>query len=303
MSTYYQISHTTTYDYPALISYGQNAGCLIPRKEANQEVLAWQLKTAPTIVGLTRNRDYFGNEVIYFAIDEPHECLSITSSSIVHINQKEDSLLSNVPWEAVVNKLIEQNSDEDIQARQFCFPSPRIESDAFCADLAKSCFAPGRSIIDASKAYMTLIYKEFSYESNTTNVDTLVSEVVRRRHGVCQDFSHVAISGLRSLGLAAAYVSGYLETIPRAGEKKLRGSDASHAWFSVYVPECGWIDFDPTNNIMPCGQHIVVARGRDFGDVTPLKGVYLGSATPKLSVAVDVNRIPREKALATTGEK
>lgn len=301
MSIYFHIEHTTTYQYPSAISFGQNLGYLAPRNEEQQNVLHWKLDTLPIIPSYTSYTDYFGNELIYFAIEEPHNTLSVTSSSIVQVLPVEESLLSDVPWEIVVDQLCKGNTQADIIARQYCFASPFIENNIHARAMALSCFTPGRGIVEASHALMTKIFTEFKYEPNATSVDSSVADVMQSKQGVCQDFAHIAISGLRSIGLAAAYVSGYLETVPPKGTKKLRGADASHAWFSVYIPACGWFDFDPTNNITPRGQHIVVARGRDFGDVTPLKGVYLGSTTPKLSVAVDVNRLSKEKALILAG--
>ncbi|RCU45320.1 transglutaminase family protein [Corallincola holothuriorum] len=298
MSIYYRIEHTTTYDYPSDISYGQNLGCLIPRTEALQKVLSWQLTTDPLIHGHTRHTDYFGNDQTYFAVEQRHQRLAVTSTSLVHVMQRQESLLADMPWELVAKRLAEPSSEEEVLARQFCFASPRVENNAQCGELARACFQPGVGILQASTALMAKIFEEFNYSPAATDVDSSVAEVVKHRQGVCQDFAHVAISGLRGLGLAAGYVSGYLETLPAPGKPKLRGADASHAWFSVFIPGCGWIDFDPTNNVIPKGQHIVVARGRDFGDVTPLKGVYLGNSVPELSVSVDVNRIPKEKALA-----
>ncbi|BCE00991.1 transglutaminase family protein [Marinicellulosiphila megalodicopiae] len=294
MSDFFQIEHTTEYVYPFDINQAQNVGYLIPRNETSQSCLAWKLECTPNVDKYTRSLDYFSNEKIYFALDEPHEKLSVTSKSIVEVNALIPPV-DDVDHAFILDRLKKIKSEDDLFARQFCFASNRIPLELEAFTLAQTCFAQHKGMIAATSALMTTIFEQFTYASNSTNVNSTVADVLKTKKGVCQDFAHLAISALRSMGFACAYVSGYLETLPPKGEKKLRGADASHAWFSVYIPDFGWLDFDPTNNTIPNGQHIVVARGRDFDDVTPLKGVYLGNANPILNVRVDVHRFPKER--------
>ena len=179
-----------------------------------------------------------------------------------------------------------------IEARIFALPSAMVPLERSATAYAAQSFTPGRPILEATRELMGRIFAEFEYDPHFTTVATPVAEVMEHRRGVCQDFAHVAIAGLRGLGLAARYVSGYLETLPPPGQPKLRGSDASHAWFSLLVPELGWVDFDPTNDQTAGDQHITTAVGRDFQDVTPMRGIFYGGGHHDLLVAVDVDRIP-----------
>lgn len=283
----YRVRHTTKYLYPQDVSYGQNVGYLVPLNQPGQERLAWRLQVDPPIPDYQIYTDYLGNEVLYFAVERPHLYLAVTAESEVRLTPVA-APTQDMPWVQARQQLATQAA----YVRQFCFSSPHIPYPDICHALAQAAFPSTHTgLIAGCQHLMQLIYQDFCYQPHATQVDTPLDEVMRTRQGVCQDFAHVAIAALRSLGLAAAYVSGYLETLPPPGQAKLVGADASHAWFSLWVPHYGWLDFDPTNNIQPQGQHIWVARGRDFSEVTPLKGVYLGLGIPELQVAVDVQRI------------
>jgi transglutaminase-like putative cysteine protease len=191
-------------------------------------------------------------------------------------------------WETVAQQLAAPARPAVLDACQFLFPSPLVTVGPAAAAYARPSFAPGRPVLDCALDLIRRIHTEYSYDKSATTIDTPVEQVLADRKGVCQDFAHLAISCLRALGLAARYVSGYLETLPPPGKPKLEGADASHAWVSLFIPDSGWVDLDPTNNLIPGESHITLAWGRDYGDVTPVKGVVMGGGAHTLSVTVDV---------------
>jgi transglutaminase-like putative cysteine protease len=258
--------------------------------------------------------DFFGNRVTYFAIQQPHSKLVVTSISDVTIFPRQNNmdLFNQMTWEQVRNLLqavplqgqeqsLDQQSQSQIQyqeyaleiieARQYLLDSPMVIVTPDLATYAQSSFRPNRALVDVVYDLMKRIYSDFTYDPTFTTIATPLSEVIRFRRGVCQDFAHLAIGCLRAYGIAARYISGYVETLPEPGKCRLVGADASHAWFSVYIPGTGWLDFDPTNNTVPLDQHITLAWGRDFSDVTPLKGIALGGGQHTLSVSVDMLRL------------
>ena len=238
---------------------------------------------------LHERTDFFGNTVHVFMVQHPHDKLIITVDSLVETAAPSLPKHIDMSWEEAARRLQQRQSEADRAASQFIFASPLITLLPEARDFAKASFAAGTPLFSGAKDLMRRIFTDFAYDKAATSIDTPVSEVLARRRGVCQDFSHLAISCLRSLGLAARYVSGYLETLPPPGKPKLVGADASHAWLSLYLPDFGWIDLDPTNNIL-CGErHITLAWGRDYGDVTPVKGVVMGGGNHTLSVSVDVS--------------
>jgi transglutaminase-like putative cysteine protease len=233
--------------------------------------------------------DYFGNQVRMFMVQHTHTELSMVANSVV------DTWPSNVPiadatpaWEIAASQLALHDQPGELEAYQFIFESPLTSVNAAIKDFAMPSFPSQRPILEAAMDLMGRIFAEFAYDKAATSVETAVEQVLRDRKGVCQDFAHLTISCLRSLGLAARYVSGYLETQPPPGTPRLVGADASHAWLSLYVPQAGWVDLDPTNNLIPGERHITLAWGRDYGDVTPVKGVVMGGGKHTLSVKVDV---------------
>ena len=243
---------------------------------------------------MTRRVDYFGNQVTAFHILHPHRELTVTvySDVLVEDLSQQSLFVSTAPWEQVRDRVHAGVTDELLAAREFALPSPLVPLLDSLRDYARVSFTPQRPFLEAASDLTRRIFTEFTYDPASTTISTPLSEVIETRRGVCQDFAHLAIACVRSLGLPARYVSGYLETLPPPGEEKMLGADASHAWFAVYVPESGWAAFDPTNNVQPGIQHIMLAVGRDFADVTPLKGVIFGGASHELSVAVDVTRQP-----------
>jgi transglutaminase-like putative cysteine protease len=211
----------------------------------------------------------------------------VTTSSIVVV-QAERPADVQTPWEKVLEQIQSHSTPADLDSLQFCFDSPRSHRSSEAAAFAQKCFSPGRPIVKSVMDLTSLVFEEFQYDPKATTVTTPVSEVLQQRRGVCQDFAHVQIAMLRSLGLAARYVSGYVRTYPKPGQPRLIGVDASHAWLSVYCGDVGWIDVDPTNNKLVGDEYITLGWGRDYGDVTPLKGVFTGGGKHSLDVSVDV---------------
>ena len=287
----YRITHTTEYRYNVPVSQCQNEAHLLPRSTPRQQYEHGQLRIQPSPTVYRDREDFFGNRVTYFAVQEPHVTLSVTAQSEVLIVQAAARWLwASLVWEEVRQAVAGDASPEGIEARQFLLDSPLVHRSAALAAYAAASFVPNRPLLEAVADLVQRIYQEFTYEPDATTVSTPLDEVLQHRRGVCQDFAHVAIGCLRAQGIAVRYVSGYLET--SAPDGQLIGAAASHAWVSVYCPGQGWIDFDPTNNSIPTDQHITVAWGRDYSDVTPLKGVIVGGGSHTLAVAVTVERMP-----------
>jgi len=287
----YRVHHITRYDYLQAVSFCHNEIRLLPAVHPQQNCLHSELRIRPNPVAYRERQDYFGNRVSYFSIEQSHEQMIVEAISLVEVKPKPFCVLpQSLPWEQVVQWLERDRSPERLHARQFCFASAMVPRFADLGEFAADCFTPGRPVLDGCAALMQKIFQGFAYKPGETNVQTSVAEVLTHRKGVCQDFAHLAIACLRYLGLAAIYISGYLETFPPPGEEKLVGSDASHAWFAVYVPQLGWVEFDPTNNVMPNEHHLRLASGRDYQDVAPLKGVVYGGGKHQLKVSVDVAR-------------
>ncbi len=289
----YRIIHKTEYIYHEPISICHNVARLLPRSTTVQDCKNVSVKIDPLPDVMNEFEDFFGNKVLYFAIQREHKKLSVTVTSDIEKQPAQTSLdlelYGNLPWEEVRQQLYLPTL-ENIDARQFVPETPITAFNHEIINYTLQCFSTEKPMLTAVKQLMHQIFTDFQFKPGFTTIATPVSEVMAQRKGVCQDFAHLAIACLRSIGLPARYVSGYIETIPPKGVEKLVGVDASHAWFSVYIPNVGWIDFDPTNNIMPSEQHITIGWGRDYYDITPLKGVILSSAPHKLSVSVDVRR-------------
>ncbi len=288
----YKIKHSTTYCYSEAVSLCQNQARLTPITNAFQTCYQNQITTSPAVDYLDTFVDYFGNKVTVFDIPTQHDSLVVTAVSDVELFTRPALNLfdAQINWESVVLALHNPVNVHLLQAAEFMLASPYTPIDNQIFEYAQQSFSPGRAIIEATEDLMARIFNDFQYESGFTTISTPLSEVFAHKKGVCQDFAHFAIACLRSLGLAARYVSGYIETVPPEGQVKLEGADATHAWFAIFVPDLGWVDFDPTNNILPNDQHITLAVGRDFADVTPLKGIVFGGGTHQLNVAVDMIR-------------
>lgn len=287
----YRITHTTSYSYSEPASLSQNELYLQPKETAWQRVSNSQVTITPEPKYHQLRDDYFDNRVRVFMIQHPHNELVITAISSVETEvPATPPAASTPPWESVVQQLFNHSQPADLDACQFRFVSPLTMITPAIKAFAQTSFPPARPILTGALDLMQRIFTEFTYDKAATTIDTPVDQVLTARKGVCQDFSHLAISCLRALGLAARYVSGYLETQPPLGKPKLSGADASHAWLSIYIPDTGWVDLDPTNNLIPGEQHITLAWGRDYGDVTPVKGVVMGGGVHSMSVMVDVRR-------------
>jgi transglutaminase-like putative cysteine protease len=285
----YLITHTTTYEYSENVSVCQNEARLTPRERKRQTNLRHDIQIDPEPAHIRHRVDFFGNPVVYFCIQQPHEQLRVTALSEVQINPVDvPDPKSSQPWEQARQAILSDRTPLGLMAYQFAFDSPYVKSGPDLAAFADVSFQPGRPLLECVTELNHRIYDEFEYDPKATNVSTPVREVLENKRGVCQDFAHLMLCALRSKGLAARYVSGYLRTIPPEGKPRLQGADASHAWVSVYVPDTGWVDFDPTNDTNPKDQHVTLAWGRDFGDVSPIKGVILGGGHHAIKVAVDV---------------
>ena len=285
----YVIIHKTGYRYSAPASLSQNELFLRPRQTVLQNVVESSISIFPEPQYQHRRTDYYGNTVDVFMIQHPHDELEITASSVVETNIPVLPFQpKTAPWEEVARRLAIRSQPADLEASQFVFASPMVSLSSEVLAYARPSFSPGTPLLVGAFDLMHRIFTEFVYDRTASNVDTTVERVLANRKGVCQDFAHLAISCLRALGIAARYVSGYLETIPPPGKTKVFGADASHAWVSVFLPDFGWVDFDPTNNQMVNERYITLAWGRDYGDVAPVKGVVMGGGTHRLSVMVDV---------------
>ncbi len=290
----YRVTHSTIYSYSKDVSLCHNVAHLLLRNTPQQNCSLSELKIEPLPVNVNEWTDLFGNRQVSFSIQKPHDKLSVTSISEVEVTSMRSLLDGAFPitWELAVKHLQSSDEAETTDARLYVLESDFIEFSSEVASYSKPSFTMSRPLLEAVDDLMHRIYKDFKYDPGFSTIATPLKEVLKHKKGVCQDFAHLAIACLRMQGLAARYISGYLETIPAEGEEKLLGADASHAWFSVYVPHQGWVDFDPTNAQIPAEQHITAAWGRDYSDVAPLKGVVFGGGNKhKLDVAVDVVRI------------
>jgi transglutaminase-like putative cysteine protease len=291
----YDVAHRTRYRYEDPVSLSQNQTHLTPRSTPNQLCLSSELRIDPTPTALDPWSDYFGNTAHFFSLEEPLDELTVAAHSVVEVFDPYVPEPAATPsWEAVRDRLARPDDVETLAAAQFRFESSGVRRLPEALDFALPSFSTGRPILAAVLDLTARIFRDFKYRPGSTSVHTSLSEVFAHRRGVCQDFAHAEIACLRSLGLAARYVSGYLLTDPPPGQPKLVGADASHAWVAVYVPGAGWLDFDPTNNQMPRTRHVTLAWGRDFTDVSPMRGVFRGGGHHSVEVSVDVS--PRDPA-------
>lgn len=285
----YTVHHTTTYTYTDTVSGCHNELHLHPCDSPHQHCHAYTLHVQPEPAVCSEYRDFFGNATTFLAIHEPHRTFSVTADSTVEVTPGTlPPPETTMAWEQVRDLLPQDRSPTGLDAYQYVFPSPYVPHLAALHRYAARSFTPKRPVLVALYDLTQQIYAEFAYDPAATSISTPLQEVLRHRRGVCQDFAHVQIGCLRALGLAARYVSGYLVTRPPPGQPRLIGADASHAWVSVYCPGVGWLDADPTNNVLPSERHITVAVGRDYSDISPVKGVVLGGGKHTVKVAVDV---------------
>lgn len=294
----YQVQHKTTYLYSEPASVAHNLLHLRVPTTHRQSVEDFALLVEPKPRSIVSRTDYFGNQVHYFSLSEPHEGMTITSTSRVSVKPTPVPAKS-LAWEELA--AAGRESTFPLEIRQYLYPSRHIRPIPALLEYGKPAFTKGRPVVEAVAELTARIFKDYKYDSGATDIQTPLEDVVRQRHGVCQDFAHVGIGVLRSLGLPSRYVSGYLRTQPPPGKPRLVGADASHAWFSVFCgAELGWLDFDPTNNVMISTDHITLAHGRDFEDVSPIQGVVMGGGTRTMRVGVDVMPLEATRPSSTT---
>ena len=285
----YRVTHRTEYVYAESVPLCHNAVHLQPRDTQRQKAYDAQIAITPQPAVRTDRRDFFGNFVTHFAIQEPHRRLAILSTSEVDVEPTViPTQVKALLWDDLARQMIRPTTPDLIDASQFIYDSPQVARDPLLAGYAKPGFPAGKPLVEAVGDLMLRIHDEFTFDTTATTIGTPVLDVLKHRHGVCQDFAHLMIGCLRSMGLPARYVSGYLLTSPAPGKPRLVGTDASHAWVSVYFPDHGWIEFDPTNGLIVSDQHVTLATARDYDDVCPVKGVIIGGRNHRLHVSVDV---------------
>ena len=290
----YEVRHRTEYTYGDQVTASYGWAYLTPRDLPDQVCRATEVVVRPTAELISDSVDFFGNRASYFEVHEPHDQLVVTATSQVDVTRTRADLdvLDRWTWEQARDRL-RAGPRQLAEEAGFLLASPRLPKSVQLSDFADSVLQPGRPLGVMLGQLVATIYHDFAFNSGATTVTSTLEDLLNRRAGVCQDFAHLAVATLRLAGLPARYVSGYLETVPPAGQPKLQGVDASHAWVSVLVPELGWVDLDPTNNKVVDAAYVVTAWGRDYTDVPPLKGViFTESAASTLKVAVDVIRVP-----------
>lgn len=288
----YTIQHKTSYTYLEPVSLCHNIARLVPRNTNEQICRNTTIDIEPKPDRINEYEDFFGNKVIYFSIEKEHWELTVNVTSEVErlpMGQLGMHVFRNASLEEVKQRILNLK-EEAMDIKQYIFETSMTASNDDISKFALQSFQAGKSVFEAAEDLTRRIYKEFEYKPGHTIITTPLAQVMKDRKGVCQDFAHLAISCLRSMGLPARYVSGYIETVSPAGSEKLIGTDASHAWFSIYIPGMGWTDFDPTNNCIVSDQHITIGWGRDYADIAPLEGIILSSGSHELTVSVDVKR-------------
>lgn len=290
----YRVVHRTEYVYGATMLDGYSVACVLARPTPSQTVRSSVVVTHPEADEYDERHDVFGNRIVQFGLHRPHDGLVVEAITEARIWAQELPR-ADVAWERVSANVAGMRGPTALDVAPFVAPSRFVTTDANRLDLfslATSSFTPNRGIVDATTALCSEIYGTFTFDPSFTEVSSPLDDVLGDRRGVCQDFAHLAVGALRTIGLAARYVSGYIETDPPPGEPKTVGADASHAWCSVWVPDHGWLDFDPTNGVVAPSRHVTIGWGRDYADVAPVRGVVVGPSSPQsLSVSVDVARL------------
>lgn len=292
-SARYQVTHETYYEYAFPVSLSKQRLHLQPRQTDYQTILQQAVNVEPLANESFFGVDSFGNPYLQLEFNQPHDALKVTAMMMVDVFERPRvAFEQSMPWDELVSLCRYQTSrqlnDELVAALPFCFQSSYIPLKHQFSDYAAPCFSANKPVMQATQDLMAKIFNEFSFDPEATNIGTSLLEVLEHKRGVCQDYAHFMLACLRSLGVPARYVSGYLLTHPPEGQPRLIGADASHAWVAVYCPNLGWIDFDPTNNLIPSLEHITLAWGRDFSDVSPLRGVIFGGGEHELTVSVTV---------------
>jgi len=285
----YLVKHTTSYHYTESVLICHNEIHLRPRNSSRQTCFLAKVDVTPEPAVQSDHVDFFGNQVTYFTVQDRHKKLTVTARSEVEVLPFAPPMAAFTPaWEDVRDGLKGEQAHRHVEVIQYVYESAYVKTQDELAEYALQSFTPRRPILEAAVDLTTRIHADFKYDPTATTMRTSVAEVFKMRRGVCQDFTHLQLSCLRSLGLAGRYVSGYLLTLPAPGRERLIGADASHAWLSIFCPGFGWIDLDPTNDLVPSDKHVLLAYGRDYGDVSPIKGVILGGGKHVIEVSVDV---------------
>lgn len=293
----YEIYHKTAFKYEGMVTFSHNIARLKPQTNAFQKLIDFSMEIEPCVYEKRDFKDIFGNVNTHMLIREAHRSLSVVGRSKVEIFPHcIQEYLQKIPVHSLsYTQTLETLAHCDaslLEAKHFLFDSPLIQKSSYAIkSYALQSFSPHRNVFEATQEFMGRIFTDFQFVSGFSDVMTPIEEIFEAKKGVCQDFAQFAISALRTIGLPAKYMSGYIETIPQRGKEKLFGVDASHAWFAVYFPYIGWISFDPTNNVIPSEHHILLGSGRDYSDISPLKGVVLSSGQSQLSIMVDVRRV------------
>jgi transglutaminase-like putative cysteine protease len=292
----YDISHITTYAHLTPVASMRCTMHLLPRNDCGQSVIASSVDIMPAPRVMRERLDFFGNRVIEAHVARPHRDLDITLRARVRVARPPAPAAALTPaWEATRKAALSVASLASRAPAHWIFPSRFAPLCEPVTDYARTSFPAGRTVLEGALDLTRRMHADFTYDPEATHVRTPLSEAFEKRGGVCQDFAHIMIAGLRGLGLPAGYVSGYLRTIPAPGQPHLEGADASHAWTSVWCgAEFGWIDLDPTNALLVENEHIVTAVGRDYADVAPVSGVVLGGGRQDLDVRVDVTPVTGE---------
>lgn len=288
----YDVSHKTIFRYSAPVAQSQHLVHMTPRAIDRQTVKGHTLLVDPAPTVRTEREDYYGNRVVMFDIEQEHRELIVHAKSTIAVAAPEKvDLKASTPWDTLAATVGNAKGKLDLSVVRYACGSKHTRSTVEIAAYARPSFAPGRPVLDAAWNLISRIYEDFTFDPTATDVSTPVAQVLQQRRGVCQDFSHLALACLRAMHLPARYVSGYILTSPPPGIPRLAGADASHAWISVWSPEFGWVDFDPTNGLLPRDGHITIAYGRDYDDVSPISGILLGGSEHSVFVGVDVSPI------------
>ena len=296
----YRVTHRTEYRYESDVTSSYGELHLLPRDLPGQVCRESGLRIEPEPHDFRERTDFYGNRTAYFAVLEPHTQLTITAQSVVEVDGRQGAVAGagDQAWEVVRDRLRHDRTGDALEACDFLLDSSMVAASPELMAYAAASFEAGRPMIEALADFNSRINRDFAFKPGSTSVGTTLTELLERRQGVCQDFALLAVGCLRSLGLAARYVSGYIETFPAPGRPRLVGADVSHAWASVFVPDTGWVDFDPTNDQFVGDRHVTTAWGRDYRDVSPVKGViYTESTSDEMDVSVDVLRLDEPEQL------
>jgi transglutaminase-like putative cysteine protease len=300
----YRVVHETRYTYQSTVSLSQQYLHLTPRSFGFQETESHLIWVDPPLGDSKAGVDYFGNHTRHVALTQPHDSLLVHAESTVALRPRHSlaQIAGTPPWESVRDMMGKERSAATLEACRYLYTSPHVTCFPDLQAYARASYTPARPQLDAALDLTQRIFDDFEFDSKATDISTPLDQVLRKRRGVCQDFAQLMIGCLRSLGLPARYVSGYILTHPPAGKPRLVGADASHAWVSVFCPTLGWVDFDPTNRCLVQHEHITLGWGRDFSDVTPMRGVVLGGGMQTLDVQVTVMPLPLSPSPAQPDE-